>query len=149
MVIELLTIGELSRLYSGLKHQDDKRDIAAFFSLHHTIFESWLHTLTYGRNLCAHHSRFWNRDFVIQPDIPKKALKLPWFNHSFTNNRRCFYFLSVIKYLLQTINPDGSYRQELIDLLNRYPSTPIQFMGIPVDAHGELINWQKELLWKN
>jgi len=148
MAIELLTIGQLSRLFSGLANNDDKRAIASYFSLHHTPFESWLHALTYGRNLCAHHSRFWNRDFVIQADIPKKNLKLPWINYHITNNCRCFYFLSVVKYFLQTINPEGHFKQRILDVMNKYPVTPIRFMGIPTDAQGNLIKWQSESLWQ-
>ncbi|WP_438590204.1 Abi family protein [Duncaniella muris] len=28
-------------------------------------FNSWLHTINYVRNICAHHARLWNRDFNI------------------------------------------------------------------------------------
>ena len=147
MVVELLTIGELSRLYSGLKNNDDKRKVADYFSLHHTIFESWLHTLTYARNLCAHHCRFWNRDFVIQPEIPKKSLKLAWLSHPNIINRRSFYFLCLIKYFLQTVNPGSHFKQRLFGVMDKYPNTPIQFMGIPTDNFGKLIDWQQEPLW--
>ncbi len=147
MVMELLTIGELSRLFSALKNNDDKREIAAYFSLHHTIFTSWLHALTYGRNLCAHHSRFWNRDFVIQPDIPKKPLNLAWLSHPNINNRRSFYFLCLIKYILQTVNPGGHLKQRLLEIMDKYPNTPIQFMGIPTDNYGKLIDWQQKPVW--
>lgn len=148
MAIELLTMGQLSRLYKGLVHNQDKKEIADHFGLHHTLFESWIHALTYGRNLCAHHSRFWNRDFLITADIPRKNPALPWFSFPMNNNRRCFYFLSVIKYLLQTTNPSGHYKRKITELIQKYPNTPIQFMGIPSDGKGNLINWQNEPLWQ-
>jgi abortive infection bacteriophage resistance protein len=96
MVIELLTIGKLSNLFSSLAVKQDKTDIARSFEINREVFEKWLHALTYARNLCAHHSRFWNRDFVIQPAIPKTSPSLPWISTVITNNRRCFYMLSVI-----------------------------------------------------
>ena len=72
MCFELLTIGELSHLYRGLRRTADKKRIAQFFDLHPTVFTSWLHTLTYIRNLCAHHNRLWNRDLAI---VLEKLLK--------------------------------------------------------------------------
>ncbi|MEX2231633.1 MAG: Abi family protein [Cyclobacteriaceae bacterium] len=147
MSIELLTIGQLSRLYSGLKHNSDKYDIATYFGLHHTLLQSWFHTLTYVRNICAHHSRLWNREFAIQPDIPKKALPLPWISLKHNNNRRCFYSLCILKYLLQTVNPGGHFKQRLLALLQEHPTVPVQFLGIPTDPEGKLINWQTEPLW--
>lgn len=72
MSMELLTIGELSRLYTALKDNPDKESIAEYFGLHHTVFTSWLHTLVYIRNICAHHSRLWNREFAIKPFVLHK-----------------------------------------------------------------------------
>ena len=68
MCLELLTIGELSHLFRGLKNNSDKKRVADFFEVHYSVFTSWLHSITYARNLCAHHSRLWNRDFAIEPD---------------------------------------------------------------------------------
>jgi len=148
MVIELLTIGKLSHLYSALASKEDKKEISKTFNLYHTIFENWLHTITYGRNLCAHHSRFWNRDFVIQPTIPRGQLALPWITTAITNNCRCFYFLSIVKYFLQNINPNSNFKQRIIDLMNKYPDTPIKFMGINVDDDYKMFDWQNEPLWQ-
>ncbi len=75
MCIELLTIGELSKLYGFLRHPQDQREISNFFNLQHNVFESWLHTLVYARNICAHHSRLWNREFRIRPEILKKSVR--------------------------------------------------------------------------
>ena len=147
MSIELLTIGQLSRLYSGLKENSDKNDISSYFGLHHGMFQSWFHALTYARNICAHHSRLWNRDFAIQADIPKKFLPLPWIGLKNNNNRRCFYLLCILKYFLQTVNPQGHFKQRLLDLLAAHANVPIRFLGIPTDAQGNLVNWQAEPLW--
>jgi abortive infection bacteriophage resistance protein len=60
MCLELLTMGELSHLYKGLLNADQQA-IADHFGIHRTILLSWLHTISYIRNICAHHSRLWNR----------------------------------------------------------------------------------------
>lgn len=149
MCMELLSIGQLSRLYAALKDNADRKDIAAHFSLHQTIFESWLHTLTYGRNVCAHHARLWNREFGVQP-TPMNNPSLPWIDPSFNNNnRRTFFFLCIVKYFLQTINPKGHFKNRFVQLLKDHPHVPIQYMGIPTDKNtGQLLNWIEEPLWK-
>lgn len=149
MSLELLTIGELSRLYTALKVNSDRQNIADFFGLHHTVFTSWLHTIVYVRNMCAHHSRLWNREFAIKPDILLKP-KHSWIQAAFnSNNHRSFYFLSILKYLLISANPSNHLKQKLVSLMNKYPNTPIQYMGIPTtDGVSSLIDWKEESLWK-
>ena len=42
MCFELLTIGELSHIYRGLRNNADKKRVADFFDVHHNVFVSWL-----------------------------------------------------------------------------------------------------------
>jgi abortive infection bacteriophage resistance protein len=146
MCFELLTIGELSNIYRGLKNNADKKRIADFFEVHHSVFSSWLHTLTYIRNLCAHHSRLWNRDLAIEPEKLLKP-KGNWIPTHFENNKRVFYFLCVLRYMLLRANQGNSMKQKVENLFNKYPSVPIKFMGIPSDRNGDLMDWKKEPLW--
>lgn len=147
MCMELLTIGELSRLYNGLKQNKDKQEIADFFGLHHTVFASWLHTLTYVRNICAHHARLWNREFAIKPDILLKPRR-PWLKDDFNINQRSFYFICTLKYLLMAANPNNHLTSKLDTLFSKYPNISIQFMGIPSDKNGSLLNWKNEAIWQ-
>jgi abortive infection bacteriophage resistance protein len=148
MIMELLTIGELSRLYNALKENADKEKIAQYFGLHHTAFSSWLHTLVYVRNICAHHSRLWNREFAIKPDVLRKP-QHPWLSIVFdTNNHRTFYCLSIIKYMLIACNPENHFKQKLIGIIDKYPNTPIKYMGIPSISNRELIKWENEPIWQ-
>ena len=147
MSVELLTIGELSRLYVGLKYNADKQAVADFFGLHHKVFTSWLHTLVYVRNLCAHHARLWNREFAIKPFVLLKPLR-PWIDVAFnSNNHRSFYLLSILKYMLAAANPRGHFRQKWEALLLKYPDVSIRYMGIPTDTSGNLIDWKIQPLW--
>lgn len=147
MCLELLTMGELSRLYNGLANTHDKQQIANFFDLPSSVFISWLHTLTYVRNICAHHSRFWNRELAIKPNVLKKP-KGNWVNPLYENNKRTFYFLCILKYLLIRANPTNSFGNKLENLFKKYPNVPIQFLGIPSNKSGKLLDWKNELLWK-
>lgn len=146
MCFELLTIGQLSRIYNGLRENKDKQLVADSFGLSHKVFASWLHSLTYVRNICAHHSRLWNRDLAIEPMKLKKP-RLDWVDSRFEINQRTFYFLCTLQYLLKSANPKNHFKNKLIALFEKYPNIPIQFMGIPSDG-GEMLNWKDEPLWK-
>lgn len=147
MCLELLTMGELSHIYRGLRNNSDKKRIASFFDVHHSVFKSWLHSLTYVRNLCAHHSRLWNRDLAIEPDRLLKPVG-NWIGNRYQNNKRMFYFLCVIKYMLNRANPTNTLTQKIEDLFKKYPSVPIKYLGIPSDGNGNLLNWKNEPLWQ-
>jgi len=147
MCFELLTIGELSHVYRGLKNNADKKRIANFFDVHPTVFTSWLHTLTYVRNICAHHSRLWNRDLAIEPEKLLKP-KGNWIDKPFENNKRVFYFLCVLRYMLLRANPSNSMKEKVENLFNKYPSVPIKYLGIPSDGKGNLLNWQNQPIWQ-
>jgi abortive infection bacteriophage resistance protein len=147
MCFELLTIGELSHIYRGLKNNADKKRVADFFDLHPTVFTSWLHTLTYVRNICAHHARLWNKDFAIEPERLLKPVGA-WIAPVFQNNKRVFYFICTLKYLLQRANPGNNLKDKLNTLFTKYPTIPIQYMGIPSDGRGNILDWQNEPLWK-
>lgn len=67
MSTEVMSLGSLSFCYTGLKNQD-KQWIAMQLDIHHKRLKDWLHTLTYIRNICAHHSRLWNRELAIKPE---------------------------------------------------------------------------------
>ena len=147
MCLELLTMGELSHLYRGLKNNSDRKRIADFFDVHPTVFVSWLHTLTYIRNICAHHSRLWNRDLAIEPEKLLKPVG-NWISKPFENNKRMFYFICVLKYLITRANPTNSLKNKLQILFKKYPTIPIQYMGIPSDGKGKMLDWETENIWK-
>ena len=146
MCLELLTIGELSNLYRGLNDKGDKKCIADFFGVHQTVMVSWLHTLTYVRNICAHHSRLWNRDLAIEPTKLRTPLG-PWISSAFENNSRVFYFICMMKYLLARANPSNHLGAKLEGLFQKYSNVPIQFMGIPSDGKGNMLDWLAEPIW--
>ena len=148
MCLEVLTLGQLSKLFNGLKDNSDKQAIANEFGLHHTVFKSWLHTLTYVRNICGHHGRLWNREIAIEPLWLEKAKK-PWINVRFKEvTNRSFYTLCIVKYILRTVNPSHHIKEHFIELIAKYPSVPIEYMGIPSNDDGTMFNWESELLWK-
>jgi abortive infection bacteriophage resistance protein len=143
MVFEVSSFGVLSRLYSNLSIEKDKRDIANFFGLSDVVFTSWLHSIVYLRNICAHHSRLWNREMSVRPKIPRNPRKIfIVFPQTETSiNNKTFFILSMIIYLMNTINPKHNIQSKIKNLLNEYPNIDTKAMGFPD-------NWQDEELWK-
>lgn len=104
-----------------------------------SVFESWLHSIVYVRNICAHHSRLWNRVLRVRPLYPKKTAK--HFIENIVPSNRIYYILSIIQYLLQTINPQTSFPQKIRDLFIEFPEISPTAMGFPA-------NWENEHIWK-
>lgn len=139
MTMEVSSFGTLSMLYKYFVPGHTKRDVARFYGVSDSVFESWLHSIVYVRNICAHHSRLWNRALRIRPLFPRKTT-MP-FLHIIPTNNRVYYVLSIMQYLLQTINPNSSFTTRLKQLINEYQEIDIHAMGFPKD-------WEMEPLWK-
>ena len=73
-IIELFSLGMLSRFYADML-LDDRKKIATDYNTKAKYLENWLRTLTVLRNICAHHGRLYNVMFKNIPRIPP-ALRL-------------------------------------------------------------------------
>jgi abortive infection bacteriophage resistance protein len=139
ILLEITSFGALSRLYSNLKPGKFQKDVARAFGLPDKVLESWLHSLVYIRNMCAHHARLWNRQVGIKPLFPRHTQNT-WINTNGVSNRRMYYILSMILYLLNVVNTKHTFRQKLDNLFLKYPNVDRTAMGFPA-------NWQNEPLW--
>ena len=105
ITLEITSFGTISRLYENLKSDGAKREISQTFGLADMVFISWLHGLVYIRNVCAHHARLWNRPMQIQPLFPRR-ISHTWLTNKTVSNNRIYYALSMLIYLLNTVNPN-------------------------------------------
>lgn len=135
-MLEELTLGDLSHLYKGLARDSDKKAIAKRLGLAAPLMQSWLHTLTTVRNMCAHHSRMWNRELGIRPELPKKA-NFPWPEHLFLPgpHSRIFAVLCILNHLMHQVSPNARWGQRLCQLVHEFPEVSLKAMGFPLDWH--------------
>jgi abortive infection bacteriophage resistance protein len=70
MAAEVISLGALSRMFQNL-HAPQQGAIAKHWGVHRSVVESWMHTLTVIRNICAHHSSLWNRSLRVKPKLPQ------------------------------------------------------------------------------
>jgi abortive infection bacteriophage resistance protein len=140
MILEISSFGTLSILFSNLKPGRTKRNISKSFGLNDKVFSSWLHSIVYLRNVCAHHSRLWNKVMSIQPTEPRST-QFQWVENKTIDNNKSYFALCMILYLMQNINPKNSLSRRFKELLLKYPNIDTQAMGFPSD-------WESEPLWK-
>ena len=143
MSVEIMYFYHLSRICTGLKKRADINGIASYFALPPQTLCSWLHTINYIRNICAHHARLWNRDMNIVPEKLLFSKSLVWINNPNTVKRsKVYYFFCMLNYMLQTANPTSPFKQRLIELLEEYRGVvSFSAMGFPDD-------WKDEKMWE-
>ncbi|WP_415176958.1 Abi family protein [Porticoccus sp.] len=145
MLTEVVSFGALSFFFKGLLNDkkngvEDKKAVANYFNLHHKRFGDWLHTLTYIRNVCAHHSRLWNRELAIRPDKSKDTLWLP---PRTPRNDRIFYILLMLRHLQRCSGNGDHWASEVTDLLEPVAENPAYRA-----AMGMAPDWKEHPLWK-
>lgn len=140
--VEIMTFGQLSNWYANLSSGADRNAIANVYDMDEINLVSFLHHLSTVRNVCAHHSRLWNREFTFTFKLPRKrpSQLLSVLNLSPTTTKRIYNTLVVLDYLMLTISPDTHWKQRLIALLNKHLVADPLSMGFPAHWH-DLPNW--------
>ena len=130
MAGEVMSFGALSQLYHNLL-RDDQIAIAREVGFHSSVLASWLHTFTYVRNICAHHSRIWNRELSIAIKVPKDNR---WLN---INTKRIGSVIFAINQFLDKLTIESQikedWRTEMTGLLSMPVDIPKfhESMGLP------------------
>ena len=125
MMTEILSMGCWSLLFKHLIDQEAKKAVARHFAVRPRYLESWVHSLTVLRNLCAHHCRIWNRNFTIRPALPKGLRPLV------IDNAKLAALTVVITQLLTPLGKNVDFQNDWSALLVAFPSVPQGKMGFP------------------
>lgn len=128
-LVELFSFGTLSKFFKNMKNED-KKAVAKTYGVGYTYFESWIESIAFVRNICAHYGRLYNVNLSKSPMLYKQYQGI--------SNLRIYAILLCLKNLL----PNDLHWIQFVDtlelLIEKYPSVQIQLMGFPE-------NW-KELL---
>lgn len=144
---EVWDFGNLSILIAGMKYVD-QRDIAAFYGISRPdLFPSWVRTLAFVRNICAHHGRLWNRSLTAQPRPPKTGevalldhLSGQQARHSI---ERLYAAVAIARYFQVRINPTSSWGARFVELTKTFPQNP----NLNLTQAGFAANWEQLPLW--
>ena len=127
MLSEVLSMGDLSKILHGINFRDIKaiaRDISSHYYIA-PVITNWIHVLATVRNICAHHSRLWNRELKIKFAEPQKISE--WKSNNVPNDKLYgIYF--VIKLLLEN-HPCSNFETEIKELFDKYNRIDYVKMG--------------------
>lgn len=142
VVSEICSFGTLSKLYSNMLNSEQGR-IASEYGLQYLVLKSWLHTLTYVRNICAHHARLWDKVLQISPRLPERK---NW-QRMRGLERTVFAVAVMLNWMLAHDSIDKAehrrWKANVESLMDsfaiRFPAL-LAYMGFPID-------WKKNPLW--
>lgn len=142
MLTEVMSFGTLTRMFRGMNRRDQQA-VSSRYGLQALTFGTVLLHLVYVRNLCAHHSRLWDRVWSIKANLPQGKM---WQPPIMPGNDRLFSTVCLIQHLLNRCPAIGNFATEwrgrLHPLLHTPPNTPLalSYMGMPQ-------SWDQHPVW--
>jgi abortive infection bacteriophage resistance protein len=140
IISQFITFGTLSLIYKSLDVQD-KMNIAKKLNFYKDFLENTLHTLAYIRNICAHYSRLWDKEYSLTPgDINFKINNrnniYNYSFNSFSNNASFFHVFYTIALFLKILYPESKWVTLVTKKIEEYqPKTngfvSFERMGFP------------------
>jgi abortive infection bacteriophage resistance protein len=131
-ICELLTLGQLSKWLGNIKRRQDRQAIAARLGLDEVVICAFAHHLTHVRNLCAHHSRVWNRKLTFTMTLPRRPSTLAsQFNPA--EDRRIYNTLVMLVWCIKIISPETTWPTRVKTLLSACTPVEQKAMGAHAD----------------
>lgn len=123
-LVEIFSFGTLSKFFKNLKNPD-KKAIASTYQVAFPYLESWIESISYVRNICAHYGRLYNTKLTKKPKLYKEDQILG------VSNERIFGVLCCMKYLLVEDTSWEKFLSNIDALFQKHPKTDIKTMGFP------------------
>lgn len=123
-LVEIFSFGTLSKFYKNMLNAD-KKAVAKSFGVGYTYLESWLESISYVRNICAHYGRLYNAKLSKMPMLYRE------YSEAGISNNRIFGVLLCMKILLKKDSHWNIFVDQLDMLLDKYEKVDIKTMGFP------------------
>lgn len=131
-LVELFSFGTLSKFFKNMKNED-KKAVSATYGVGYTYFESWIESIAFVRNICAHYGRLYNAKLAKTPRLYKQ------YSSEGIKSIRVFGVLVCMKHI-NTKDPHwNDFVNSIDNLIKKYPAVKIDTMGFPE-------NWKQYLL---
>ena len=138
--IDLFTISDVSFMYK-ISEKEIKDAVATSLGLNARgadILESFMHSITIIRNLCAHGSRLYNRLFEQKPWLNKKEQRLLIKGKDgIVDNAHLFGFILIMRRLLK-LEEFTEMKAQILELNGKYPFVDMRYYGFPKGWDGLL-----------
>jgi len=127
VVLEGLTYGTLSRMYSNL-HTKNRKLAAREFGYDEAVLVSWFRAINELRNRCAHHNRLVDVTMNANAPTAPRALRAEF--ASAVGNKFCKHAIVLVA-LLARIDHSSTWKTDLKALFAKYPTVPEASLGFP------------------
>ncbi|GGA87392.1 Abi family protein [Puia dinghuensis] len=141
MILEVMSFGKISMIYDGLLKTEDRVSISAFLRTHDNILNSWLHSLAYVRNLCAHHAKILDRTLTIKPTMPSRKKNRFLTDIEELDVSKIYAVLCVIQFLLKSVKRNRDFKDNIVNLINNNPIIKPASLGFTSQ-------WNREEIWQ-
>jgi abortive infection bacteriophage resistance protein len=132
VVIELVSFGLLSKIYSNLSEEDQNKIAREHYNTKGEYVRSWLYSLSVFRNICAHYGRLYNRRLKITPKLFRGDRR------EGINNNTVFSILITARRLQKNKNEWNHFVTDLAALIEENEKVDLRLMGFPD-------NWERIL----
>lgn len=126
MVVEIISFATLSKFFKALKPEHET--LTSKLGIPPKVLKNWLHVINHIRNVCAHHGRLWNKQFVIKALTPKKVTK---FND--IRNDKVFVLVLMLQHIFEGLDTANGLKDKIKVLISEYSEVKISDMGFPED----------------
>ena len=125
-LVEICSFGTLSKFFKNMKNSD-KKAIAKSFGIGYTYYESWIESISYVRNICAHYGRIYNAK------LAKKPILYNQYTEAGIDNNRIFAVLLCISHIIEKDAHWIGFLEDVEKLIDKYSNIEIGSMGFPED----------------
>jgi abortive infection bacteriophage resistance protein len=139
---EAFSLGDLSKWLTAVKSHELREQISKCYVIKEKAFCSFVRHLTIVRNLCAHHSRLWDKPLEVNKlSLPKTPAQLTVQLQSAPEHLYKIYnTLVILAWIMKTISPESNWAVRVRCLLEGMPQHWAE-MGVPNE-------WQNFPLWQ-
>ncbi len=144
-VTELMSLGEMSMWYAATRDQNVRDAVARDLGLPtREVCDGVLQSISYVRNICAHHARLWNRRLVKRMPLIKRMrsdMVVEQVNGQDQPANLVYNVIVVLLNLLHHQSTDSTFRDRLRALVETISDAQRAAMGFPGD-------WRMRPAWK-
>lgn len=147
MATEVMSFGTLSSFYSNLLSEHQISISNEVGGYHNSVLFSWLYTFSNVRNICAHHSRIWNRRLKHKMNLPKVVdIGDEW---EIVDKNRIGAVIFAINDFMKKLPIEENIRMAWQDKMNELLNNPVDITEHDFYKNmGLLDGWQESSLWR-
>ena len=141
VLVELLTLGSLSRLFKNLTPEvRDEICKNNYGKINDEYIGNWLQGCTILRNICAHRGRLFNRQIPFSLRLGKKDKQFFKNNNISINKatKQLFAYLIVMRKMISDEGVWNTFTVRIVDLKNKYPFVRLDYYGF-TENWGEIL----------